>query len=307
MKTLSIRVDVRACFTGSVACVWRGVASIVLLLFLERAPAEPTTKPADFPLVRTPLNIKINREIPAFTPASQPKPISEIPTDAEISQLQLFAERIVPVEPTGSALESLKGLFSKKVQVSPGQDNQQVVSALRGVQNAVSPYETAPLEAFVKSQPQSRWAPAVRNELARRQFKQGWFTQAIAGWDELWDELKGRGDAGAVEVANEALSFLLDAYIGLGKADRLATLLGEQESRPGNPVIQAKIMRARQSVWLLKHKPSQNVMCGPVALYCILQDHQQPFTPIRLNDVTDDYIATGISLSQLQKYAEGYK
>src|SRR6185369_5058462 len=102
-------------------------------------------------------------------------------------------------------------------------------------------------EAFVKSQPQSRWAPAVRNELARRQFKQGWFTQAIAGWDELWDELKGRGDAGAVEVANEALSFLLDAYIGLGKADRLATLLGEQESRPGHPVIQAKIMRARQS------------------------------------------------------------
>ena len=70
-----------------------------------------------------------------------------------------------------SAVQSLKGLFSKKVQTSPGQDNQQIVTTLRGVQGAASPYETSHLEAFLKAQPQSRWGPATRNELARRQFQ----------------------------------------------------------------------------------------------------------------------------------------
>src|SRR5262249_44874560 len=96
-------------------------------------------------------------------------------------------------------------------------------------------------------------------------------------------------------------------YIGLGKADRLAGLIGEQESRPGHPVIQAKLMRAKQSVWLLKHKGAQNVMCGPVALYCLLRYQHQPFVPIRLNDIGDDHIASGLSLWELKQYADNYK
>jgi hypothetical protein len=142
--------------------------------------------------------------------------------------------------------------------------------------------------------------------VARRQFQQGWFNEAIAGWDKLWDELKDQRDAGAVEIANESLCHLLEAFIGLGKADRLTTLLGEQETRPAIRWYKLKSCARRQSVWLLKHKPSQSVMCGPVALYCILQNRQQLFTPIRLNDVTDDFIATGLSLGQLQKYADSY-
>jgi RHS repeat-associated protein len=309
MKSLLQTVKIRASFSGSASRDFRRTALIGLFVSMFPALSEPANPAADVPLVRTPSNVRINRTVPPFKPLLKEEAIAEIPTEAEIGQLHLFAERLVPVEPSGSqsAVQSLKGLFTKKVQASPSQDNQQIAGTLRGVRSAASPYATSHLEAFLNAQPQSRWGPSVRNELARRQFKQGWFAQAIARWDQLWAELKDRRDPGAVEVANEALSSLLDAYMGLGKADRLAQLLGDQETRPGHPVLQAKVMRARQSVWLLKHKPSQNVMCGPVALYCILQDRHQAFTPIRLNDVTDDYIATGISLSQLQKYSETYK
>src|SRR5437879_1648740 len=281
----------------------------IFLLSLLLAPIQPAINSAELPLVRTPQDVHINRTLPAFTPASQPQPISDNATDDEIGQLLLFAERIVPVEPTvsHSVLGGLKSLFSKKASTPAGSDNRRVVDTLRALQTATSPYDITHLDTFIKAQPQSRWVPAFKHELARRQFKQGWFSQAVAGWDQLWHELKDRRDPGAIEVANQVLSHLLDAYIGLGKAERLATLIGEQESRPGHPVIQAKLLRARQSVWLLKHKGSQNVMCGPVALYCILQNRQQPFAPIRLNDITDDYIATGISLSQIQKYAQAYK
>jgi RHS repeat-associated protein len=285
-----------------------GNAAGVLLFSLVVVRAQSATKPAELPLVRTPQNAQINRTPPAFIPTSQRQPIPQSPSDTDVQNLLLFSERLVPVEPASarSVMDGFKNLLGKKSSPSTNQDNRHVVSTLRTLQSSSSPYETAHLEAFIKAQPQSRWAAGLRHELARRQFKQGWFAQAVAGWDKLWEELKDRREPGAIEVANEVLSHLLDAYIGLGKADRLRALIGEQESRPGNPVIQAKLLRARQSVWLLKHKGSQNVMCGPIALYCILQQQQRPFTPIRLNDVTDDYIATGIPLSQLQRYANAY-
>jgi RHS repeat-associated protein len=260
-------------------------------------------------VVRTPQNVQANRTVPAHAAASTVEPISDNPSDQEIGRLHLFAERMVPVEPASSqsGLSAVKSLFVSKKPAPLIQDNRHVVNTLRGLQTTANFYDTTQLKAFISAHPDSRWTPAFRQELHRRQFKQGWFAQAVAGWDELWDQLKDRRDPGAVEVANEVLSDLLEAYMGLGKADRLATLVGEQESRPGHPVIQSKLMRAKQSVWLLKHKGAQNVMCGPLALYCILGYQNQPFVPIRLNDVTDDYIATGISLSQLKEYSDRYK
>src|SRR5205814_6288177 len=167
--------------------------------------------------------------------------ISDNPSDDEIGILRLFPERILPVNPgkSQSVLSGLKNLFSTKTPAPTNLDNRHVVSTLRALQSGSSPYDTTQLEVFIKAQPGSRWASAFKHELARRQFKQGWFVEAVAGLDKLWDELKERRDPGAIEVANEVLSHLLDADIGLGKAERLATLLGEQESRPGHPVIQA--------------------------------------------------------------------
>ncbi len=286
----------------------RALACICLLVLSARV-VQAAGKPEELRLELTPREVHVNRTLPAFVPASKAQTISDNPSDDEIGILRLFPERIVPVNPgkSQSVLSGLKNLFSTKTPALTNLDNRHVVSTLRALQSGSSPYDTTQLEVFIKAQPGSRWAPAFKHELARRQFKQGWFGEAVAGWDKLWDELKDRRDPGAIEVANEVLSHLLDAYIGWGKADRLARLIGEQELRPGNPVIQAKILRARQAVWLLKHKPAQNVMCGPVALYCLLQNRQQPFTPVRLNDVTDDHIATGIPLSQVQRYADAYK
>lgn len=255
--------------------------------------------------VFTSKNVHASRSVPEFTPGSLVQPLPDDPSDDDIARLHLFPQRIVPVEPLSS--HSLaKTLFAVKKPTAIKESNVEVAETLKAARQSTVPLETTQLELFLKAHPQSRWAPSLRHELARRQFKRGFFSQAVAGWDALWDELKERHDAGAVEVANVVLSQLLDTYIGLGKADRLTALIGDQESRPGNPVIQAKAMRAKQAIWLLKHKGAQNVMCGPVALYCILRHNHQTFVPVRLNDITDDYIATGISLSQIKQYSDTY-
>src|SRR5437016_7346737 len=105
----------------------------IFLLSLLLAPIQPAINSAELPLVRTPQDVHINRTLPAFTPASQPQPISDNATDDEIGQLLLFAERIVPVEPTvsHSVLGGLKSLFSKKASTPAGSDNRRVVDTLR--------------------------------------------------------------------------------------------------------------------------------------------------------------------------------
>ncbi len=246
----------------------RRVASLGLLVTLVYAgyPAgiEQGGKPAELPPVLTAKNVQANRSLPQFVPASEKPLIPDNPSDDEIGKVRLFPQRIVPVEKSSS--RSLLGrLFSGNKSVAAKESNIDVARTLKTLQNSAAPLDITQLESFVKAHPQSRWAPSLRHELARRQFKRGFFAQAVAGWDALWDELKDGRELGAVEVANEVMSQLLDTYIGLGNADRLAALIGEQESRPGNPVIQAKTLRAKQAIWLLKHKGAQNVMCGPVA------------------------------------------
>jgi RHS repeat-associated protein len=266
---------------------------------------EQSGKREELRLVLTPKNVQANRSLPEFLSASQNLLLSDDPSDDDIGKVRLFPQRIVPVEKLSSR-SGVSGLFSGKKPAAAKESNTEVAGTLKVLQQSSNPLDTSQIESFLKAHPQSRWAPALRHELARRQFRRGLFAQAVEGWDALWDELKDRQDSGAVEVANQVTSQLLDTYIGLGKAERLAALIGEQESRPGNPVIQAKSLRAKQAIWLLKHKGAQNVMCGPVALYCILRHNHQSFVPVRLNDITDDYIATGISLSQIKKYSDVY-
>jgi hypothetical protein len=237
----------------NVSAAWFGALTVLGFAVLSAAAIEQGGKPAELPLVLTPKNVPANRSLPAFVPASQIQAISDDPSDDEIGRLRLFPQRIVPVEEVGSR-SVVKSLFSSKKTEAAKEGNIAIAGTLKALQQSAIPLDISQMESFLKAHPQSRWAPALRHELARRQFQQGWFAQGVGGWDTVWVELKDRRDAGAVEVANEALSQLLDANLGMGKADRLAALIGDQESRPGNPVVQAKALRAKQAIWLLKHK-----------------------------------------------------
>ena len=269
------------------------------------AGAGPANSSTAAPLQRTPVEVLVNRTIPHHVPASQVPQVSNDPTDEEIGRLRLFGHQLVPVEPQPKS--SFGALFGNKPapKRSP-ENNQHAVATLRTLQRSTDPRDTTVLEQFVTSHPQSRWAASFRHEINRRKFQQGYFREAVTGWQTLWDELKDRRGQAACDVADEALGQLLEANIGLGDADRLARLIGEEESRPGNGLIEAKLLRAKQAVWLYKHRGSQNVMCGPLALYAILREQGRDYAPIRLNDVTDDHIATGLSLAELKEYSDRY-
>ena len=188
----------------------------------------------------------------AAAPDAQPppvRPLKDNPSDDEIGEARLFPQRIMPVNPAPPSGLSrlLAGITRQKPTVSRN-ENSNVAVALRKVQNALDAHDISALQEFANANPQSRWTPALRFEIARRQFAAGFFAEAIAGWDALWDELKDSRDFGSVQVADEVLAQLLEANIGLGKAPRLERLVGEQESRPGNGVLDGKPMCKQQNL-----------------------------------------------------------
>src|SRR5256885_1899736 len=131
-----------------------GSAAGFLLFSLIAALAQSAIRPAEPPPVHTAQNIHVNRTMPAFTPASVRQPISENPAEAEVWNLLLFPERIVPVEPatSRSVMGGLKNLLGKKSSPPTSQDNRHVVTTLRALQSSSAPYETTHLEAFIKAQ-----------------------------------------------------------------------------------------------------------------------------------------------------------
>lgn len=267
----------------------------------SKAPAAP-------PLVRTPAQVQVQRVLPAHTPASQLPTLGTNATDADILASRVFAAPLRPVAPTasGGVLQGLRRALGTTPSKKSPDENVALQSLLNGLAQSSDAHDTASLDQFLTAYPESRWSPALRNELARRQFAQGYFQRAIEQWESVWKSTRDATDPGSVAVADEVLSSLIEAALGLSDTRRLSRLVGEAEKRPGNNVLDGKLERAKQSIWLLRHKGGQNVMCGPLALHAILQHQQKPFDPIRLDTVTDDYIATGLPITELAKHADHF-
>lgn len=134
-------------------------------------------------------------------------------------------------------------------------------------------------------------------------FARGWFADAREGYQSLWQTLRARSEPAARGLADEALGFLLQNDIGTGRADRLKQLLAEAEGRPRAGSLEGHFLRARQAVYLLEHVGAQSVTCGPLALNAIQKHTTGKVTPVSLNTVPASYIATGIPLSEVQRYA----
>lgn len=272
-------------------------------------PAVPRPAVNRPPLVRTPEGIQANRTLPAHAPSSRLASINTEPTDKEISALRLFSHRLVPTESagSGSVLARVGRILGGNSAPSTTNDNRALAAQLVALQKSADPRDTAPLQIFLRSNPRSRWAPSLRHELARRLFAQGYFARAVAEWESVWNQVKDGRDAGSLAIGDEVLAHLLESCMGLSDTKRLTDLIGAAEVRPISNLIEAKLGRAKQSVWLLKHKGGQNVMCGPLALYGILRHEGRPFEPIRLDTATDDYIATGLPLTELRAYGDRYQ
>lgn len=225
---------------------------------------------------------------PDFVPLSELPDIPQQPTDQQIAGSRIFPTQLFPIDSNGRNLEK---------------DNATVSEILRKFRTMEQRDAYNELEKWLSDHPDSRWHSSLKFELSNYRYTRGYFNVARNSWNELWDGLKDNNDLNSLHLGNEVLGKLLDTTLGFARADRLRELVADAEGRVLNGSVEGKLLRATEAVWLLEHVGAQNVMCGVLALNSIGDFKGLEYIRPRLNSVTAEYIATGLSLSEVQRYA----
>ncbi|MCX6878581.1 MAG: hypothetical protein NTW21_32920 [Verrucomicrobia bacterium] len=216
--------------------------------------------------------------------------LAAAPDDAGIAASRAFSAALLPVDDAALSADE------------KARQNAAMATFLREYRKLGPDAAWESLQQFVKRAPE-RWQPALQLELSAGWFAQGFFEESRELSAQLWKRLRERRDVNAVLIADQAAARLLDLGIGRGDAEELRRLVVENDGRPYHGSLEGKLMRAAQAAWLLGHTGAQNVACGPRALNAILDYQRADYTPIRLDKITGDYIATGLPMTEVQAFA----
>ncbi len=170
-------------------------------------------------------------------------------TSPEISRVRIFEEPLVPVGGRASAEEdkALSQALADYRQGGAGED----VSAIAG---------------FLERHPRSVWRASLLMNLGLVHRRTGYFSRALADWEEAWQLAKDETDLEARAVADRAVGELADLSARLGLDERLESLLEELNGRAVRGPATERITAAREGLWQMRHQPEDSFRCGPYAL-----------------------------------------
>jgi len=224
--------------------------------------------------------VTVNRNQPLVLPPSSDPTFSVTPTDFEITRAHIFAE---PLEPMGK---------------TTAQDNLQLSQALLLFLQRTNSDDFGAVSQFLDTHPQSAWRESLLTDLGLAYRKTGWFSKALACWEEAWQLGKNETDANAKAVADRALGELLELNARLGRYDRLEALFAETKGRILNGAVSEKITGAHEGLWLMENQPDKAFRCGPMALNQILA-FEKPGNPTDRLIINSRSTLEGMSLSHV--------
>jgi RHS repeat-associated protein len=229
--------------------------------------------------LENPPAVKVNRTVPQVASPSSVFSLPSPATTADLENARLFPESLVPVNgmPTAS-------------------DNAALAAALE----AFAPKrDITVLEAYVSGNAHSPWLVSVLTNLGLLEYRDGYFSKAIADWNQAWTLGKDAESPAAQAIVNRAVAELIRFYGRIGRVAEAEALLAQLDKRSFRGLTSNMIRDARQSVATMQLHPKDCFKCGPFALANILNFlHQQ--TP-KTSSTIKDYATTaqGTSLDQV--------
>lgn len=227
------------------------------------------------------------------------RPVSELPSEAELQGLPFLPEPLMPV-PGRSSDEEVEALGA----------------ALREYQAAHSAEYTAPLERFVETHPESRWVPSLLLNMGSIAYETGYFQDALRHWKRSWELAKGGTDLASQQVANRAIAEYAKMNARVGRADELDAVFAEVQGRNFMGDARVKLENSLEGRWVMKNKPGVAFRCGPYALTNIapllspeaasrttefLQRVQSPTTGFSLSEVQEMSRELGLELQMAKR------
>lgn len=211
---------------------------------------------------------------------------SENPTAQEITRARIFEEPLIPMwgEP-------------------PMEENKELAEALMAFASRTRRDDFSALESFLDSPIALNWYPSVLFCAGAEYYRAGYYSKAIAAWEETWlwgqDTTATQGRA----LADRAIGELVRMHARIGGFPRLKEILAEIEGRQLAGAAGEYVAAAKQAVWLMETRPEVAFRCGPLALrsVCSLIGSRSEADKV----VSESASTTnGFSLSQLKGLSE---
>ena len=151
-------------------------------------------------------------------------------------------------------------------------DNADLSRALDAFKARSVPDDVSSLTAFLAQHPNSPWAPALLTNLGILYLHYGYFSKAIAAWQEAWAEGQAATDPRAVALIDRAAGSLALLDANLGRLHRLQTLLMELKGHPITGSATESVQSAAEELALVHRDARHLFNCGPIALRNLLLD-----------------------------------
>jgi len=184
-------------------------------------------------------------------PAPTPRPaitpqLGENYTDFDVFSTGLFFEPLVPVG--GEATAEEREAFREAINTYAMGHDENV------------------LAAFVAAWPESRWRAALEENFGLSAYSGGYFTKALAHWQEAWDLAKGAQDDQGHALADMALARQLKLNAAMGREEIIDPLMEEAQARDMKGSARQEFEAVKGAYARMKADPADSFKCGPFAL-----------------------------------------
>jgi peptidase C39-like protein len=233
--------------------------------------------------------VAVNKTLPLFTPPGN-FALSANPSDDQITRCGLFAEPLVPLRPRVAGAEA-------------NTENTALATALKRYAARTDGEDVSALSDFCAQNAESRWEAAMQHNLGLIAYHQGYFSQALAHWEQAWEIGKKATQFQAVALANESLAQLMRMNARLGRMGRVKVLLADAENRKLTGNAASMLSDTKDALALMQNDPSHSFRCGPLAL-------AQIRASLKIRDNKDAMIlaapstSRGCSLAQVAQLAQ---
>lgn len=175
--------------------------------------------------------------------------LTSAPTTGEITSARVFE---LPLIPMGK---------------EPSQEENRALSdAIRSYLGRTHPDDDSGFQRFLQRFPNSSWRVGLLTDLGLVYRKSGYFTKALAAWEEAWAVGKNETGTDAAAIVDRAVAELAELNARLGRYDRLETLFTETAGRNIRGSNRQRMVDAKEGLALMNNRPEVAFLCGPLAL-----------------------------------------
>ncbi|HSB97277.1 MAG TPA: RHS repeat-associated core domain-containing protein [Spongiibacteraceae bacterium] len=212
----------------------------------------------------------------------------------------------LPVSTAAQALLRNAPVFEEPLlpskATSIGED-QALVAAVASYRRQSNVDDFKVFEDFLKRYPQSGWRMALSTNLGLANYHYGYFSRAIAGWEDAWSQGRDITEPAAKALVDRAIGELVRMHARLGHTDRLAALMDEIGDRPVTGQATEALTGAREGLWTMRNDPGVAYLCGPKALKNLMLSEKKSTSQ---TEFLDSYRSSpqGVSLAEVGKLAK---